>query len=186
MDILWLLVLPIAIILLARGLFARTRSLEPIEKVGWIAGTVGVAIALLAWVMGDIPFIYRVIIGVVALVILIVTAIWSKFSGKESSEYPTTHIPESSVIRAEDVEDFEAEDIEGKGRWGHIVSIMRGKRVQLRAIRGDASVEEQRVQESERTAIETDAQVHGQGKRSRRRDTETDRDSHREKSERSN
>jgi len=49
MDILWLLVLPIALIMLVRVSSIRTRPLELIEKVGWVAGIISVVIAVLAW-----------------------------------------------------------------------------------------------------------------------------------------
>jgi hypothetical protein len=64
------------------------RLLHPLERFGWVSGTILVFVELLSWVVGTIDFQYRLGIGIAALIILGVTAVWSRVHKVETE--PTT------------------------------------------------------------------------------------------------
>jgi hypothetical protein len=70
----------IAIIFLAITPFVWPYLMHPLERLGWVSGIILVLIELLTWVVGNLDFQYRMVIGIAAIVVLGFTAVWSRIT----------------------------------------------------------------------------------------------------------
>jgi len=86
------------------------RLLHPLERAGWASGFVMLAIMIIAWLMGEIPFQWKALFSVVALVILGVTAFWTRIRGPKP--------PKLMVKRAELSPEEEPREIRVRFRNG--------------------------------------------------------------------
>src|SRR2546426_12501259 len=55
------------------------KLVEPLEKFGWIIGSILAGIEIVSWVVGEVRFEYRLLIGIVAIVVLGLTALSVKY-----------------------------------------------------------------------------------------------------------
>ena len=68
----------VAFVFLALSPFVWGKLLRPLERFGWMLGTILAIVELLTWVVGSVEFQYRFAIGAMALIVLVVTAIWPR------------------------------------------------------------------------------------------------------------
>lgn len=74
------LLFTVPVIFLLLTLRVWTRTLHPLERFGWVSGTIVAIIAIVTWVMPDVPFVYRGISGLVAIAILGIALTWPHLS----------------------------------------------------------------------------------------------------------
>lgn len=123
--------------------------LEPLERVGWVSGIILVLVDLFTWIVGNVEFEYRVAIGLAAVIVLGLTAGWSRISRsrKEKSqiakvETPTPTLPPVEAqfrleppVSLENIPEPERSRIitEVVPKSGHV----RSQQVYVKAIDGD-------------------------------------------------
>lgn len=101
-DPAYALLFTLPVISLLLNLRVWTKTLHPLERFGWVSGTIVAIIAIVAWVIPDIPFVYRAISGCVAVAILGLALIWPRLSkmGKQQEltiDFDNTHVFRKSV-----------------------------------------------------------------------------------------
>ena len=79
LDPLSLITFWVSVIYLMLTLVVWVRLSEPLEKFGWIIGSILAAIGILNSVIGDIPFGYRLVVGIIAVIILSATTISTRY-----------------------------------------------------------------------------------------------------------
>lgn len=76
----------ISVIFLLLTPFVWRRLVHTIERVGWMSGIIAAMIGVATWVFSDVPYLWRIVIFVVAIVILGATALWSRTQETENEQ----------------------------------------------------------------------------------------------------
>jgi hypothetical protein len=94
-SVIWLVLTPIVF-----------PKLEPIEKIGWVVGIVLGFIEILTWIVGNIPFDFRAVIGAAAVIIIVLTATSTKYKLVPKNAMAQTTAPSIPTLPLEVSNDY--------------------------------------------------------------------------------
>jgi hypothetical protein len=75
-----------ALIFLALTPFVWRKLVHPLERLGWVSGIIASVVAILSSVIGNLPVEGRYVLGISAIVVLGVTAGWSRLKKSEADQ----------------------------------------------------------------------------------------------------